>query len=310
MNLLPKTVTVAKIFGANLILHRSFSIYFAIVAGISCLNSPMLMLQVCSTLLVVYLCVILHEFGHIFAARKLGYSCEDIFILPFGCAAAIKGDWYENPRHELAIAVAGPFVTLVIFALSSFFDKEGVWYILAPINFWLLCYNAIPVFPMDGGRVGRVILSYFFDREKATKVACWLSVVIALVVSVYFFNYELFAPSIVVVLMSFAGFVEANSEKEAKIKKQRVIDQANRRTKYQQSLTYLSESEIEKEMKEYDAAIDYFERIRKYYIELNYEFSKKEIATPSSQENWEEYLDADDERRDQIVLGLFKEKSK
>jgi len=133
----------------------------------------------------LFLCVLLHEFGHIFTARAFGVATPDVTLLPIGGVARLERI-PEDPRQELLIAVAGPAVNVVIAAaLLVFFgahpdsgnlaaiDSTRVSLVdrLAAVNLFLALFNMIPAFPMDGGRVLRALLAIRLGFLRATKVA-------------------------------------------------------------------------------------------------------------------------------------------
>jgi len=148
-------------------------------------------------ILVLFLCVILHEFGHALTAKRYDVNTRDIILSPIGGLARLE-KIPENPVHEFFIAIAGPLVnvaiSIIIFlALLLSGSSVGAMEIDYPnsaleffqLIFWLniilFAFNLIPAFPMDGGRIVRSLLSMKFGREKATMVASTIGKVIALV---------------------------------------------------------------------------------------------------------------------------------
>jgi stage IV sporulation protein FB len=132
----------------------------------------------------VFACVVLHEFGHVLAARQYGVRTPDITLLPIGGVARLARI-PENPGQELVIALAGPAVNVIIAALLYFLlgtlptlagtdlQSPGTDMLerLASVNAFLFLFNLIPAFPMDGGRVLRALLAYRMGYAQATQVA-------------------------------------------------------------------------------------------------------------------------------------------
>lgn len=146
-----------------------------------------------SFILLLFLCVLLHEFGHAFAARGYGIRTPDITLLPIGGVARLER-MPDKPWQEVVVAVAGPIVNvliggallLVLFTqvrsedlTNMHFVQDNLLVNLVAVNFMLVVFNAIPAFPMDGGRVLRALLAMKFDYVTATTVAARIGQTIA-----------------------------------------------------------------------------------------------------------------------------------
>jgi len=109
--------------------------------------------------------LLLHELGHAVVARREGMEISGITLWLFGGVSRFKGS-FPSAGAEFRIATAGPLVTLVIggalvlvgeaLSLPSAVDGVVVW--LGLVNLFLLAFNLLPAFPLDGGRVLRSIL--------------------------------------------------------------------------------------------------------------------------------------------------------
>ena len=146
----------------------------------------------------VFGCVVLHEFGHIAAARRFGIRTPDIILLPIGGVARLERN-PNKPLEELLIAIAGPLVNVVIAALLvtaiggvvgweqlTMPQDPGVDFMvrLAGVNIFLVLFNLIPAFPMDGGRVLRALLAMHWSWAHATRVAARIGQGVALAMGV------------------------------------------------------------------------------------------------------------------------------
>jgi stage IV sporulation protein FB len=63
--------------------------------------------------LVLFVCVVLHEFGHALVGQRLGTTVQDITLLPIGGVARFQ-TLPEKPADEIKIAVAGPLVNVAL----------------------------------------------------------------------------------------------------------------------------------------------------------------------------------------------------
>ena len=177
-------------------------------------------------LLGIFACVLLHEFGHIAMAKRFGVRTPDVILLPIGGVARLER-MPDEPRQELLIALAGPFVTLLIAVLLyawlaatgetppvvSGLDATPDNYIaeLYRINVLLLLFNMIPAFPMDGGRVLRALLAHRLGLSRATRIAATVGQALAFIIGFYAISQN----AILLVLIAFFIFIGASGEAAA-----------------------------------------------------------------------------------------------
>lgn len=191
---------IARVLGIEVRLHLTFLLLMAFYAWKGWASSGHVVGALLGILLpgTIFGCVLLHEFGHVLMARRFGIRTRDVTLLPIGGVARLESTG-ETPLQELAIALAGPAVNVVIAAVAGAFvlvarvpttpidpstgaGSFASWLIVS--NLFLVGFNLIPAFPMDGGRVLRALLAWRGDRVRATRIAAaigrFLAVVLAM----------------------------------------------------------------------------------------------------------------------------------
>lgn len=190
-----KSLHLGKVCGIDLYIHSTFWILPLFIAFSDFLDHFSLFGIFTNVLFVfsVFACIVLHELGHALTARGYGIGTRNITLYPIGGVAALER-MPERPWREIAIALAGPAVNLVIAAALFIGIQAGDSLIpgrdhgnvvrdfldtLLAANLVLCVFNLIPAFPMDGGRVLRGFLATIFPRVRATAIAAGVGTVVA-----------------------------------------------------------------------------------------------------------------------------------
>ena len=187
---------LGSIAGIALYVHATFLLLLAWVAVGEYQSSRSVSAALGGVIFVlaVFVTVILHELGHALTARRYGITTRDITLLPIGGVARLER-MPRDPKQEMLVAIAGPAVNLAIAGLlylvlhftggipafldsaslsASFLQRTFLARLLA-VNLWLVVFNLIPAFPMDGGRVLRAFLAmrsgdYAQATERAARI--------------------------------------------------------------------------------------------------------------------------------------------
>ena len=191
---------LGRIFGIDVFIHATFLLLIGWLVLSDFLETGNLVSAMAGTVFTVaiFCCVVLHEFGHALTARRFGIQTRDITVLPIGGLARLER-MPEDPKQELLVALAGPAVNLGIAAvLYAVLKLTGAFQPLSAVglqsgpfferlmlsNLFLLAFNLLPAFPMDGGRVVRALLATRIPYAKATRVAATLGQIMALLFGV------------------------------------------------------------------------------------------------------------------------------
>jgi len=180
------SLNLGTIAGTALRVHVTFLLFLGWIFVASWVSGgPEAAWQGLAFMLLLFACVVAHEFGHIFTARAFGVSTPDVTLLPIGGVARLERI-PEQPYEEFLVAIAGPLVNVAIaFALillaGAHVDAADLYAVerptttmvdrLAAVNLFLAVFNMIPAFPMDGGRVLRAILAARMGYVRATELA-------------------------------------------------------------------------------------------------------------------------------------------
>ncbi len=129
------------------------------------------------------LAILIHELGHYFVAKWLGYRLSKFSLSPYGVSLSYYGQELEE-RDDMLIALAGPFSNLItsLFCLALWWVFPVSYNFLASfveVSLVIALFNLLPAFPLDGGRVFVSLCSKFIDREKAIKLTTIFNVIFA-----------------------------------------------------------------------------------------------------------------------------------
>jgi len=187
MNFLSKNFRIGKFLDVNIDVQLLLVLFITFISLFKGLNTAL-------TMVAMFGCVILHEYGHILMARYYGISCFRMLMTPLGGIAFIEmeeGARSYKPVQQFWIAAAGPIVSAI---LAVFFlligIPSGIKFIitLGVINLVLVIFNLIPAYPMDGGRIFKALISIIFTKNyrKAGRLTGAVGMGFAALITVFF----------------------------------------------------------------------------------------------------------------------------
>lgn len=198
---------IGRLFGIRIRLHVLFVLGAVVVLASGVRGAPAGALlgglgRGAGSLGVLFLIVLLHEFGHCWGARRVGGSADEILMWPLGGLASVSAP--HTPRANLVTALAGPMVNVVICATiavalvaltgsgwsvpwnpfryahpaTPITSTLHLWLVIVfSISYLLLLFNLAPVFPLDGGRVLQCLLWPAKGYGDALKIATGVGMV-------------------------------------------------------------------------------------------------------------------------------------
>jgi Zn-dependent protease/CBS domain-containing protein len=179
-----------------------------------------------AVIVALFICVLLHEFGHSLVAQRLGIVVRSITLLPIGGVSNLES-LPEKPSDEVKITLAGPLVNVVLapifFGVGLLLGAEprmptdlftGIgsvgqfFFYLGYLNVVLAVFNLLPAFPLDGGRILRGLLATRLGALRATEIASRVGQLFALA----FFIIGLLGGNFLLALIGVFVFFGANGE--------------------------------------------------------------------------------------------------
>jgi len=216
--------TVTHIGAIPIKVHVTFILLLAFEAWVWRMQGVTGMLFGMGLMVLLFVCVALHELGHALAAKTVGISVNEILLLPIG-GIAFLARLPRKPLHELWIAVAGPLVNVAIaLALAPFAWRNEITLMLpgpeTPLswqtvvsalfsaNIMLVLFNLLPAFPLDGGRILRSLLTLASNERTATTAASAIGQGVAVIIGIV----GLISGNILLAVTAVFIFVSANNE--------------------------------------------------------------------------------------------------
>jgi Zn-dependent protease/CBS domain-containing protein len=217
------SITVGRVAGTAIRIHITFLLLLLWIGFIYYRQGgPDAALEGVVFVALLFLCVLLHELGHVFAAKGYGVNTNDVTLWFFGGIASLERI-PEKPMEEFVIAIAGPLVNVVIAGILIFFlgahldpdnlsrlQDPGISIVakLAAANVFLVLFNLIPAFPMDGGRVLRALLAIRLGHARATQVAAAVGQAFAVAFGIF----GIFTGNVTLIVIAVFVFLAASGE--------------------------------------------------------------------------------------------------
>jgi Zn-dependent protease len=199
------SVPLFTAFGIRVRMHASLLLLIVLTLATAGMRGGIGIANAMTFGVVLFGIILLHEFGHCFAARSVGGEAHDILMWPLGGLAF--ADAPSRPWPQFVVAAGGPLVNVAICALTSgaiwiinVHDPRFHWNPLSPggvgtvsfylrwifsVSMGLLIFNLLPIFPMDGGRILQAILWAKLRYYRATLVTCVVGMIGSVLMAMY-----------------------------------------------------------------------------------------------------------------------------
>lgn len=196
--------------------QKRISSYFSIHYSLYILFGLSFFTGLSFLLIIYFLCLVFHEFFHAFVAKKLGYKIGKIKLMATGAVLEAESDEFSY-SDEILISLSGPLFNLcvvILLIVGWWIIPESYNYTLdiCVINLSIFCFNLIPIFPLDGGRILLALISKKIERKQAVKIVKTITLILSVIMFFLFifslFNIPNFSIGIMAVTLFLGGIVE------------------------------------------------------------------------------------------------------
>ena len=120
--------------------------------------------------------IVIHELGHFLTAYLLKWKVDKIKFYPYGGTSVFKEDINRPLKEELLILLMGPIIQLLFFLIliKIPLSIKNI-NLLTNYNYSILLFNLLPIYPLDGGKLVQIILSYLLPYKKSIYITLYFS---------------------------------------------------------------------------------------------------------------------------------------
>lgn len=214
--------------------------------------------------LIMYLIIIVHEFGHIFFALIFKYKIIKINIYPFGGYSIFQNDLNISFIKEFLVFLGGILFQFILYLIFKYNinNYSFIYKIFINYNTSIILFNLIPIIPLDGSKVINILLNNFISFKYAHLITIYISYIFVFIMIVLFHNNLNMNIMILLLLFLlikehkihkylFNNFLVERLVKEIRFKKNNFINKLNlnKMMKYRNNIfiidnKYISEKEI------------------------------------------------------------------
>lgn len=150
--------------------------------------------------MIMFLLIIIHEFGHCITASRLGVGIDKIYIYPFGGVSKFNMPLNEKLSTEFLILLMGPlsqFIFAYILIRVPFFNHYKN--MINAYNYTILGFNLLPIYPLDGGKLLNIIISITKSFKKSLLLTLIISYITIIIFSILFF-FKDFSINVIIII--------------------------------------------------------------------------------------------------------------
>ena len=151
-------------------------------------------------LLYFMLLILVHELGHIMVSTFLKWNIDKVIILPLGAFTEFNEPLNRPLIEEFLIAISGVVFQFIFFLLvKNIIDYKYFNF----INYFIIIFNLLPIYPLDGSKILNVILNVFTSYNSSMIITCIISYISIFLTAILFFKINK-----IIILVLFLLFID------------------------------------------------------------------------------------------------------
>ena len=133
--------------------------------------------------------ITIHELGHFLTAIFFKFDIDKIYFYPYGGISKFNLQLNVLLYQELLVLVMGPIFQLLAFFLLLHINYFSHYTnLIYSINYSILLFNFLPIYPLDGGKLLNIIFNYKFNFQTSLKLIIIISYITVILIFIYFLN--------------------------------------------------------------------------------------------------------------------------
>lgn len=137
--------------------------------------------------------IIVHELGHFLTAKLLKWKTDKIYIYPYGGVSKFNEKVNVPLKEEFLVLLAGPITQVMFFFMFSKILPDRYLTTLTTYHYFILVFNLLPIYPLDGGRLFSLILQEVLPLKRSLYLSIKVSYITILFAILYtYYDFSLF----------------------------------------------------------------------------------------------------------------------
>lgn len=154
--------------------------------------------------LIVLIIVLVHELGHVFFIKCFGYEISEISFYPFGGITRVNKLINSPINKEILIVLGGIINQLILGIIFGYGYNLGLintntYLIFKDYNKTILLFNMLPIIPLDGSILIRLVLEKFISYKKS--YYCYLIISLVSVIIFFIMGRKLLLNNLIIVFL-------------------------------------------------------------------------------------------------------------